>query len=151
MDTSFKARLKEAIGTEIPSSFGRRSGLNGNIRRYLRGEGLPGMTHLVNIAEAANVSIEWLATGCGTKQKLTTAGINKALAAIHLEAKKTADEQLYAQFKAWLLARQNKAQRLMNTTVGESRARKIAQFARCAGALVEVDQFELKGKKDGTR
>ena len=46
------------------SSFARRCGFSeGLIRAYLKGGKRPGMEHLAKIAQAASVSMDWLATG----------------------------------------------------------------------------------------
>lgn len=61
--TEFGRRLIEVIGSESVSSFGRRCGIGeATIRSYLKGAD-PSRARLVAMAEAGNVSIEWLATG----------------------------------------------------------------------------------------
>lgn len=62
-------RIREAIGEESVASFSRRSGIgDSTIRKYLDGA-LPNSINLVAIADAANVNIEWLATGRGPKMR----------------------------------------------------------------------------------
>lgn len=63
---SFAARLRKCIADEPVAAFARRCGISeGLIRSYLKAEKQPGMERLVRIADAAGVSIEWLATGRG--------------------------------------------------------------------------------------
>jgi transcriptional regulator with XRE-family HTH domain len=65
-------RLREVIGEESLASFGRRCGISeGGIRKYLNGAS-PSTEKLVAIADTTNVSIEWLATGRGHKQRGTS-------------------------------------------------------------------------------
>jgi phage repressor protein C with HTH and peptisase S24 domain len=60
---TFQGRLLFALKGENLHAFGKRSGVKeNNLRRYLGGT-IPGMDKLVAIAEAAQVSIDWLATG----------------------------------------------------------------------------------------
>lgn len=62
---SFAARLKDLIGEESVSGFARRVGLNeALIRKYLNGSE-PSLAKANQIAERANCSLEYLATGCG--------------------------------------------------------------------------------------
>lgn len=62
-------RVKQAIGDEPVAAFGRRCGINeSTLRKYFSGT-LPNVENLIAIADAANVSIEWLATGRGPKQR----------------------------------------------------------------------------------
>lgn len=62
-------RLRSAIGEEAVAAFGRRCGIGeATLRKYFKGT-LPNIDNLVAIADAANVSIEWLATGRGSKQR----------------------------------------------------------------------------------
>ena len=57
------------MGDESGTTFGRRCGISeGAIRKYLLGAS-PSTDNLVAMADAANVSIEWLATGRGAKQR----------------------------------------------------------------------------------
>ncbi|EWH08771.1 transcriptional regulator [Catenovulum agarivorans DS-2] len=62
---SFADRLKSLIGEESVSGFARRVGLNeALIRKYLNGSE-PSLAKANQIAERANCSLEYLATGCG--------------------------------------------------------------------------------------
>lgn len=62
---SFAERLKLAIGDRSVNSFAKEAGLNeGSIRGYLRG-GLPAIDKAKAMADAAGVSLEWLASGVG--------------------------------------------------------------------------------------
>jgi transcriptional regulator with XRE-family HTH domain len=66
MDTDFKSRLKVAIGGESVNSFAKKCDVRESLlRKYLAGTTTPGTDKLIAIAEAANVKIEWLATGHG--------------------------------------------------------------------------------------
>ena len=68
-DNQLAMRIREVIGDESVSSFGRKCSIGESaIRKYLAGS-LPNSENLVAIADAANVSIEWLATGRGSKQR----------------------------------------------------------------------------------
>lgn len=72
-ENSFSDRLKVAIGDESVNSFARRCEIGeGSIRQYLRG-GVPGIDKAAQIADAAGVSVEWLATGRGEMRR-TNAG-----------------------------------------------------------------------------
>lgn len=62
------ARLKEAIGGNV-SAFARRSHVRESLlRKYLAGS-QPGVFNIVQIAEAAGVTTEWLATGRAPKTR----------------------------------------------------------------------------------
>lgn len=68
-ESALAARLREAIGEEAVVAFGRRCGINeSTLRKYFYGT-LPNIDNLVAIADAANVNIEWLATGRGPKMR----------------------------------------------------------------------------------
>jgi transcriptional regulator with XRE-family HTH domain len=68
-DTAFLARLEEcAQQCGSRASLARRAGLTpGSIQNYFEG-GEPTRRTLVDLARAANVSVEWLATGEGSKE-----------------------------------------------------------------------------------
>lgn len=60
-------RIKEVIGEESISSFGRRCDVGeSTLRKYIAGAS-PNTQSLIAIADAANVNIEWLAAGRGPK------------------------------------------------------------------------------------
>ena len=62
-------RLREAMGEQSGSAFAKRCGISeGAIRKYLLGAS-PSTENLIAMADAANVSIEWLAAGRGPKQR----------------------------------------------------------------------------------
>ncbi len=64
-DPSFAERLRKAIGTESENSFATRCGVSRPLlRQYLTGSE-PGMAKVVAIAKAADVTVQWLATGEG--------------------------------------------------------------------------------------
>lgn len=68
-DSALSIRMREVIGNESVTSFGRRCGIGeGTLRKYFTGT-LPVIDKLIAIADAANVNIEWLATGRGPKQR----------------------------------------------------------------------------------
>ena len=72
-ESDFKSRLLEAINGESISSFSRRCGAGESLLRgYLKQGNKPGVDHLIAIADAANVNIEWLAAGRGPKQRGTS-------------------------------------------------------------------------------
>lgn len=63
-------RLLELIGGDSLLSFSRRCGVNeGTLRNIIKSGAQPRTDHLIAIADAANVSIEWLAAGRGPKQR----------------------------------------------------------------------------------
>ncbi|MDM7462925.1 MAG: helix-turn-helix domain-containing protein [Tepidimonas taiwanensis] len=67
---SFPTRLRQCIGDEAVAAFARRCGISeGLIRSYLKAEKQPGMDRLIRIADAAGVSLEWLATGRGPMRR----------------------------------------------------------------------------------
>lgn len=65
----FSARLKDAIGEESLRSFARQAGLSDSVvHKYTHGVSYPTLDRLVAMAHAAEVNIEWLATGEGPKR-----------------------------------------------------------------------------------
>jgi len=62
----FSERLKIAIKGESSYGFAKKCGFSESlIRKYLSGASAPGLEKAVIIAEAAGVSLDWLATGKG--------------------------------------------------------------------------------------
>lgn len=62
---TFSERLLDAIGDESVHAFAQRSGVvDSTLRRYLAGS-MPGVDKLLVLAEAANVTLDWLAAGRG--------------------------------------------------------------------------------------
>lgn len=60
----FPDRLKEAISGKSVRAFARETGLSDTVlRQYLAGQSEPTRPALIVIARAANVGVEWLATG----------------------------------------------------------------------------------------
>jgi transcriptional regulator with XRE-family HTH domain len=60
-EKTFKERLSMLIGDSGKQSFERKTGVSAaNIRKYLRGDGLPTLQILGKIANANKVSICWL-------------------------------------------------------------------------------------------
>lgn len=63
------ARLASLIGDEPQTTFARRCGFSeSTLRNYLDGAD-PSRSRLVAIADACDVSIEWLATGRGARER----------------------------------------------------------------------------------
>lgn len=61
---NFPTRLKEAIGSNSIRGFARNCGFSDTVlRQYLSGQSEPTRPALLAIARAAEVSLEWLATG----------------------------------------------------------------------------------------
>ena len=59
-ETSFEERLKSAIGGESLHAFSRRAGIpDSTMRQYLEGT-MPGLKNLMQIANTANVTLDWL-------------------------------------------------------------------------------------------
>jgi hypothetical protein len=74
-ESELAQRLAEALVEETLAGFSRRSGVpESNLRAYMKRGVKPGLDHLVAMADAANVSIEWLATGRGPRQRQAPAG-----------------------------------------------------------------------------
>ena len=64
----FPERLMTAKGTLSANAFAKKCGLSESVlRKYLAGESVPGADKLVDIAREASVSLEWLATGRGSR------------------------------------------------------------------------------------
>lgn len=62
---SFAARLKEALEGASVNSFAQKAGITeASVRTYLRGA-MPGLDKAKALADAAGVSLEWLASGRG--------------------------------------------------------------------------------------
>lgn len=75
--TTFTERLKKTIGSESARSFAKRAGiLPATFHNYLKGASEPRRLEIIAIAEAADVSLEWLSTGRGPmmKSELETVG-----------------------------------------------------------------------------
>jgi transcriptional regulator with XRE-family HTH domain len=60
---AFVLRLKEVVGEESVSSFARRCGVGESTLRNVLAGAAPRADILVAIAEAGNVTVDWLATG----------------------------------------------------------------------------------------
>jgi len=61
-------RIKAAIGDEPVAAFARRCGFGESLlRKYLQGSE-PSATNLAKIADAAGVTLDWLATGRGPRR-----------------------------------------------------------------------------------
>ncbi|GAA5219236.1 helix-turn-helix domain-containing protein [Corallincola platygyrae] len=64
-ENGFATRLRELMGEQSVSAFARKVELSESlIRKYLKGSE-PSLAKANQIALKANVSLEWLATGCG--------------------------------------------------------------------------------------
>lgn len=67
---AISTRLVEVLGDEPLTSFARRCGvIEGTLRNIIKSGAWPRTDNLVAIADAANVNIEWLATGRGPKMR----------------------------------------------------------------------------------
>jgi transcriptional regulator with XRE-family HTH domain len=65
LEPSFADRIRSLIGDGSVSAFARKVGLSESlIRKYLKGSE-PSLARANQIARQFNVSLEWLATGCG--------------------------------------------------------------------------------------
>ena len=63
---SFGSRLLGAIGRTPVRALARETGISeGVLRKYLSNDSDPSRTRLIALAKAADVSLEWLATGLG--------------------------------------------------------------------------------------
>jgi phage repressor protein C with HTH and peptisase S24 domain len=70
MGKTFQERLEEAIAGESVHAFGKRAGINDtSMRAYLK-DTMPGLDKLVAIAEAADVTLDWLARGVEPKRNI---------------------------------------------------------------------------------
>lgn len=68
VESELAERLREVIGDEPGAAFARRAGVGESLlRTYLRGS-IPGADKLVQLADAAGVNVDWLASGRGPKR-----------------------------------------------------------------------------------
>lgn len=66
---SLSERIRLAIGDEPVAAFARRCGFGESLlRKYLQGSE-PSATNLAKIADAAGVTVDWLATGRGPRAR----------------------------------------------------------------------------------
>lgn len=78
--SEFADRLRHAISGESVHAFSRRAGLpDSTLRNYLAGS-MPGVDKLLVLAEATNVTLDWLAAGRGPMR------LDEARAALPAEA-----------------------------------------------------------------
>ncbi len=69
-ESELSARLIEVMGQESVTEFGRRCGIGeATLRNIIKTGAWPRTDNLIAIADAANVNIEWLATGRGPKMR----------------------------------------------------------------------------------
>lgn len=84
-------RVKEIVGKEPVRSFARNHGVSeGVLRAYILGTKRPGVDHLVKLAEAGGVTVDWLATGRDPKTRREVAALieaKTAAAATRINAK----------------------------------------------------------------
>lgn len=74
----FKERLVEVIGDEAVLSFAKKSGMSeGVMRSYIRGDTFPSLDRLEAIANAAEVDLNWLATGKEATRQLVEVPVRK--------------------------------------------------------------------------
>ncbi|ABR74754.1 hypothetical protein CBG46_09155 [Actinobacillus succinogenes] len=73
-EDNFPERIELVINKlNGPSEFSRQTGVTlSTITRWRKGEADPSRTNLIKIAEAANVNLEWLATGKGSADNTAT-------------------------------------------------------------------------------
>ncbi len=69
MGSGLASRIREAIGTESARSFAVRAGISDSTLRSILKGSSPTLDSLVPIAKAADVSVDWLATGEGPKHR----------------------------------------------------------------------------------
>jgi transcriptional regulator with XRE-family HTH domain len=68
-ENGIAARIKQCIGDEPVAAFSRRCGIGESLmRKYLAGSE-PSARNLARIADAAGVTLDWLATGRGPKRR----------------------------------------------------------------------------------
>jgi transcriptional regulator with XRE-family HTH domain len=68
----FSERLELAIGSESINSFAKKAGLGESlIRNYIKKGTTPGLDKVIAIAEAAEVSLDWLVLGKGSMRTIT--------------------------------------------------------------------------------
>ncbi len=86
----FPHRLKKAVGDQSIRSFARECGFSDTVlRQYLNGQSEPTRPALLAMARTANVSLEWLAVGQGSSEKLAEKYIYKDLLAFEANWLKT--------------------------------------------------------------
>lgn len=67
----FNVRLRKAMGDDTPCIFAKKSGVSGSsLHNYLKGLVIPSIEKACRMANAANVSLDWLASGCHTGSQL---------------------------------------------------------------------------------
>lgn len=92
---SFADRLQVLIGDTNVSAFARKVGLSESlIRKYLKGSE-PSLSRADQIARKANVSLEWLATGCGYQYRQAEIVDQPALIKADELTKKVTEEHNY--------------------------------------------------------
>ena len=69
-ESQLSDRVREAIGEVSVAAFSRKCGIGDSVLRKYLGGAVPSTENMVAIADAANVSIEWLAAGRGPKQRV---------------------------------------------------------------------------------
>ena len=68
--SAFAKRLSLTVSGQSISGFSIKCGVSESLlRKYLAGDSLPGTDKLVAIARAADIALEWLATGDGPVQR----------------------------------------------------------------------------------
>lgn len=77
-DDQFPQRLAQVIGSGSIRAFARRAGVSDTfLRQCLAGRTEPTRIKLVAIAAAGGVTVEWLATGNGSRQYATAPSANE--------------------------------------------------------------------------
>lgn len=68
----FNVRLRKAMGDETPCMFAKKSGVSGSsLHNYLKGLVVPSIEKACRMANVANVSLDWLASGCRARSQLS--------------------------------------------------------------------------------
>ncbi|WP_340051551.1 S24 family peptidase [Pseudomonas proteolytica] len=68
----FNVRLRKAMGDDTSCEFAKKSGLSGSsLHNYLKGLVVPSIEKACRMANAANVSLDWLASGCSAGTQLS--------------------------------------------------------------------------------
>lgn len=62
-ETGFTERLTALIGTQLARGFAQKAGMGDSTLRAILNGSMPTLDNLLRIADAAEVSVEWLATG----------------------------------------------------------------------------------------
>ena len=83
----FGARLQLLLAPgDTQQAFAKRIGVSlSNLRKWLTGGGLPRLDNAVAISDVADVSIHWLATGEGPRERNAVKSAASALATVNID------------------------------------------------------------------